>query len=75
MLGKGSDFRSGASFAAIQTDWQAHDEGPDVPQLHQAGDALDGDAFTLIDGLDRVRENAEVIGRSYADPCIAVIDA
>ena len=46
-----------------------------MAQLYQAGNALDGAALALIDGLDWVRENTKVIGRGHADPRIAVIDA
>ncbi len=38
-------------------------------------DALDGVSLALIDCLDRVREDAEIIGRSDANAGVAMIDA
>jgi hypothetical protein len=39
------------------------------------GDAFDGVAFALPNRLDRVRQDAEIIGGGDADAGIAVIDA
>jgi len=73
--GKGADFRGGASLAAVHADGQANDEGFDFPQINELGDALDGVALGLMDGLNRMREDAEVIGRSDADAGLAMVDA
>ncbi|MEO8614503.1 MAG: hypothetical protein ABI600_05130 [Luteolibacter sp.] len=38
-------------------------------------DALDGISLALIDGLDRMREDAEIVRRSDTDAGVAMIDA
>ncbi|MEO7097813.1 MAG: hypothetical protein ABI162_00515 [Luteolibacter sp.] len=39
------------------------------------GDALDGVAFALIDGLDGMRENPEIVRRGDADAGVAMINS
>jgi hypothetical protein len=47
----------------------------DPADFREAGDAFDGVTLAYIDGLDRIRENAEVIGRGDADAGVTVVDA
>ncbi|WP_325099598.1 hypothetical protein [Luteolibacter yonseiensis] len=39
------------------------------------GDPFDGIAFGLVDGFDRMGEDAEVVGGGDADAGVAMIDA
>ena len=63
------------SLAAVHPDRQADDERMDFPHGCQKCDSLDRIALADIDGLDRVREDAEVISRGDADSCITMVDA
>jgi hypothetical protein len=72
---KRTDLGGGASFAAIHADRQTDDKGVNLADFHEAGDALDGVAFALIDGFHRVGEDPKVIGRGDADAGVTVIDA
>lgn len=47
----------------------------DLAEFREAGDALDGIDFALVDGFNRVREDAEVIGGGDSDAGVAVVDA
>ena len=70
-----TDLRCGPAFAAIHADRQAEHERADLSDLRELADPLDGVAFGLVDGFDRVREDAEVISRGDANAGITVIDA
>jgi hypothetical protein len=47
----------------------------DFTHFHETGDAFDRIALALIDRLDRMRKNAEIIGRGNADASVTMIDA
>ncbi|MGL4400125.1 MAG: hypothetical protein ACRCXD_09680 [Luteolibacter sp.] len=46
-----------------------------LPDFREASNALDGISLALVDGLDRVGEDAEFISSSDADPGVTVVDA
>jgi hypothetical protein len=47
----------------------------DLADFRQPGDPLDGVALALVDGLDGMREDAEIVGGGDADPRVTMIDA
>jgi hypothetical protein len=47
----------------------------DLADFRQPGDPLDGVALALVDGLDRMREDAEIVGRGDTNARVAMINA
>lgn len=75
LLGKTSCFLCGLAFSAIEMTGQADDDGFDLALLNDRADACQWILLVAVDGFDRMRHDADRIGRGDADAGVAVIDA
>ena len=74
-LPEDADFFRRTTLGPVESDRQAQDKGADAPFRGKSGDPPEGVHLADIDGLDRMGEDTERVGRGDPDARIAVIDA